>query len=98
MDYLANMFKYTFLRPKPDTQIIDEIKDLKELKAFEYNNSRFNLTLPVIQMATPTTDDEATSIERDTTDIDSDDDSQWKKETQEAKEKLKTNQILCNIL
>ena len=101
MDYLANIFKYTFLRPKPDTHIIDEIKDLEQLKAFEYNQSlsRFNLKLPIIQMATPTTtDDEVTDIEKDTTDIDTDDDTQWKKETKETKEKIEKNQMMCNIL
>jgi hypothetical protein len=101
MDYLANMFKYTFLRLKPDTSLMDEIKEINQLSAFENNHSlsRFNLTLPVIQMATPTTtDDEATDIEKDTTDTDSDDDTHWKKETQKTKEKLEKNQMLCNIL
>jgi hypothetical protein len=101
MDYLANMFKYTFLKPKPDTSLMDEIKEINQLSAFENNNSLsiFNLTLPVIQMATPnTTDDEASSVEKDTTDTDSDDDTQWKKEEQEAKEKLEKKQMLCNIL
>ena len=101
MDYLANIFKYTFLRPKPDTSLMDEIKEITQLSAFEnnYAQSRFNLKLPIIQMATPTTtDDEVTDIEKDTTDIDTDDDTQWKKETKETKEKIEKNQMMCNIL
>jgi hypothetical protein len=85
------MFKNVFLVPKPDTTIIDEAK---KFAAFE-NKKRYNF----IQMATPpTTDDECSDV---LTEIESDDDSQWRKEEQELKEikeNLKTNQMMCNIL
>ena len=95
MDYLSTQFKYLFLRNAPDTHIIDEIDEIKELSAFETKYRNFSF----IQMVTPTTtDDEAESSTNEATDIDTDDDTQWKKEEQEAKEKLEKKQMLCNIL
>jgi hypothetical protein len=92
MDYLSRIFKYTLLISKPDTTIIDEAK---KLATFENPKKRYNF----IQIVTPvTTDEECSDV---ATEVESDDDSQWRREDQELKEikeNLKENQMMCNIL
>jgi hypothetical protein len=92
MDYLSRMFKNVFLIPKSDTTIVDEAK---KFAAFENPKKRYNF----IQIVTPvTTEDECSDV---ATEVESDDDSQWRREDQELKEikeKLKQNQMMCNIL